>query len=295
MTLEELNSIIHIVILDYPIKELIMRTKKNVRKSWIIRLGRKIYRNPRRYLIQGVVLIGILTVILIIRGFYGKKDPSVPKKESVKVVMMVDDTKPVILDGYKGIISGVMVAEATSSPYYALGTSLEEVLVGQRKREREDRYPDGIGTEVAESVNDIDEQSWKLIEDTKMSDGDYETLLAIVEAESGGEDVKGRILVANVILNRVESDLFPGNVTDVVWENTGGSPQFSPTVDGRINTVEISDITREAVNRAIDGEDYSEGALFFLEKATSEEKNVTWFDENLNFLFQHGVHSFYKY
>jgi N-acetylmuramoyl-L-alanine amidase len=128
-----------------------------------------------------------------------------------------------------------------------------------------------------------------------MSDEDYETLLSIVEAESGGEDVKGRILVANVILNRVESDLFPENVTDVVWQTIGGSPQFSPTADGRIHTVEISDVTREAVNRAIDGEDYSEGALFFLEKETSAEKNVDWFDENLNFLFQHGVHSFYKY
>ena len=35
-----------------------------------------------------------------------------------------------------------------------------------------------------------------------MSDEDYDTLLHIVEAEAGTEDVKGRVLVANVIMNR---------------------------------------------------------------------------------------------
>lgn len=70
---------------------------------------------------------------------------------------------------------------------------------------------------------------------------------------------------------------------------------FSPTADGRIHTVTVSDTTREAVNRAIDGEDYSQGALFFLEREYSEEQNVKWFDTNLKFLFQHGVHSFYTY
>ena len=42
-----------------------------------------------------------------------------------------------------------------------------------------------------------------------MSDEDYKNLLKIVEAEAGGEDVKGKILVANVIFNRVKIRSFP--------------------------------------------------------------------------------------
>ena len=59
-----------------------------------------------------------------------------------------------------------------------------------------------------------------------MSDEDYDTLLHIVEAEAGTEDVKGRILVANVIMNRIKNKEFPDTVTEVVWQNTNGVPQF---------------------------------------------------------------------
>ena len=51
-----------------------------------------------------------------------------------------------------------------------------------------------------------------------MSDEDYENLLQIVEAEAGTEDLKGRILVANVIMNRVKYPEFPDNATDVIWQ-----------------------------------------------------------------------------
>ena len=59
-----------------------------------------------------------------------------------------------------------------------------------------------------------------------MSDEDYDTLLRIVEAEAGSEDIKGRVLVANVIMNRVKSEDFPNTVTEVVWDNSDGVPQF---------------------------------------------------------------------
>ena len=45
-----------------------------------------------------------------------------------------------------------------------------------------------------------------LEEEEYISIEDYENLLRIVEAEAGGEDETGKLLVANVVLNRVESD-----------------------------------------------------------------------------------------
>ena len=150
-----------------------------------------------------------------------------------------------------------------------------------------------VGSRLIQTFHELDNQSWEMAENTRMSDKDYENLLAIVEAEAGGEDVEGRIMVANVILNRV-ADEFPNDVTSVIWERAGGSPQFSPTADGRIYNVEISDTTREAVNRAIDGEDLSQGALYFIARDQADQDNVTWFDKELTFLFQHGEHSFYE-
>lgn len=205
-----------------------------------------------------------------------------------------EDPVPRIPLGYQGIINGVLSPKGLKNSYRALGISCEMVLVGQRMIKTEVVSRLDMGSRLLQSVNALDTQSWELAGTTRMSDKDYENLLAIVEAEAGGEDLEGRIMVANVILNRVASDEFQNDVTSVIWERSGGSPQFSPTADGRIYTVTVSDKTREAVNRAIDGEDLSQGALYFIAKNQSEKDNVKWFEENLTFLFDHGGHSFYE-
>ena len=122
------------------------------------------------------------------------------------------------------------------------------------------------------------------------SDQDYEVLKRIVEAEAGGCDMQGRILVANVILNRVRDAEFPSTITDVVYQRS----QFSPVSDGRLNSCSVSEKTVEAVNRALSGEDYSQGALFFMNRIRSRSGNVSWFDHHLTYLFQHEKHEFFK-
>lgn len=122
------------------------------------------------------------------------------------------------------------------------------------------------------------------------TESDYNVLLRIVQAEAGGCDMKGKILVVNVILNRVESDEFPDTITDVVYEKR----QFSPVSNGSINRCKVEEETVEAVDRALAGEDYSEGALFFMNRRASSGSNVRWFDTHLDYLFQHGGHEFFK-
>ena len=125
---------------------------------------------------------------------------------------------------------------------------------------------------------------------TDYTESDYNVLLRIVQAEAGGCDMKGKILVANVILNRVESDEFPDTITDVVYEKR----QFSPVSNGSINRCKVEEETVEAVDRALAGEDYSEGALYFMNRRASSGSNVRWFDTHLDYLFQHGGHEFFK-
>lgn len=128
----------------------------------------------------------------------------------------------------------------------------------------------------------------------QLSDKDHEALLRIVEAEAGGEDQNGKLLVANVVLNRVNSELFPDTVWEVVMQKEQGIAQFSPTVDGRYQSVTVSEDTREAVERALYGEDISQGALYFCAREKADSKKVQWFDRKLTRLFAYGHHEFFQ-
>jgi len=126
-----------------------------------------------------------------------------------------------------------------------------------------------------------------------LMDEDLDVLMRIVEAEAGTEDIEGKLLVANVVLNRVNSEKFPDSVTEVVFQREKGVSQFSPISDGRFWEVKISEETTEAVERALEGEDISQGALYFAARKYADSDRMRWFDENLTFLFEHGGHEFF--
>lgn len=199
--------------------------------------------------------------------------------------------------GIAGVVSGVKETRHAGGTVKRIGTSCERVVVGQRvKKVKEAAAEMNVSSSMENTVNNLDAQTITLAETPKlMSDTDYDTLLRIVEAEAGGEDIKGRVLVANVIMNRVNSENFPDTVTEVVWQYSNGVPQFSPTYDGRISEVTVSDDTKEAVKQALEGVDYSQGALFFIQRSEAEAHNVSWFDKDLKKLFKYGVHDFYTY
>lgn len=127
--------------------------------------------------------------------------------------------------------------------------------------------------------------------DIELSDSDYYWLIRIVEAEAGDQDELGRIMVANVIFNRVKSGKFPSTVKSVIFQNNGRTYQFEPVKNERIYDAIPSDTTINCVDRAINGEDYSQGALFFTMKTSSR----SWFNTSLTLLFVYGDHYFYTY
>ena len=207
------------------------------------------------------------------------------------------DEEVAVPTGIAGVVSGVSDAPVSGSTVTRIGSSCEQVIVGQRVQTVKNTTADlNVSSSMENKVNELDARSITLAENpTLMSDEVYDTLLRIVEAEAGSEDIKGRVLVANVIMNRMKSDDFPNTVTEVVWDNSDGVPQFSPTYDGRINEVTVSDETKEAVKQALKGTDYSEGALFFIQKSAAEAHNIKWFEKDLRKLFKYGVHEFYTY
>ena len=122
-----------------------------------------------------------------------------------------------------------------------------------------------------------------------ITEEDYEVLLKIVEAEASTEDIKGKMLVAKVILNRLEVGFGGDTIVEVVF----AKGQFAPISNGRFFKMVPSEETIEAVELALSGEDASKGALYFMQRDAASKKGVRWFDTNLKFLFKHGCHEFY--
>ena len=160
----------------------------------------------------------------------------------------------------------------------------------EQKREREVA---AVSASIKPMRNEMRQEPLNPYGEIAITDQDYEALLRIVQAEAGGEEPQGRTLVAEVILNRVLAEQFASSVYDVVFERTGGSPQFAPTADGMFYTVEVTPETVEAVEQAIHGEDLSQGALFFSARSKADKNDMAWFDRNLKWLFQYGGHEFY--
>lgn len=199
--------------------------------------------------------------------------------------------------GVAGMVSVLNDVPMPGAVIKRIGTSCEDVMVGQRFQKVQNIASRiDVSSSMKSRVEDLSKTTYNLASRPKiMSDKDYENMLRIVEAEAGTEDLKGRILIANVIMNRVQNDEFPDNISDVIWEIKNGVAQFSPIIDGSIYSVTVTEKTREAVKEAMEGTDYSEGALFFVQRSAADKKNVSWFDTDLQKLFKHGVHEFFKY
>lgn len=112
---------------------------------------------------------------------------------------------------------------------------------------------------------------------------EYNELAKIIQAEAGNQDEIGKILVGNVILNRVANGKFPNDIHSVIFQKS----QFSPVSNGSFKKAVPSDEVYTAVNKLLNGEDYSLGALYF--RATSSNSN--W--GKLKLILSHGGHKFY--
>lgn len=196
--------------------------------------------------------------------------------------------------GLAGFVNGINSMEAYSKAVREknLENAYEKILVGTASVDKR-TLNQLAAREVLENVQDIGSSAEQVVEQNQMAYEDYYALLQIVEAEATGQDIKSKILVANVVLNRVADPHFPDTPYEVIWETVNGTPQFSPTYDGRIYTCEITDETIEAVGRALSGEDYSQGALYFIARSSAEAHNVVWFDASLKKLFEYEGTEFY--
>ena len=132
-------------------------------------------------------------------------------------------------------------------------------------------------------INELSLDEDKEDDSLNVSMEDYLEFSRLVEAEASSEDLYGKTLVADVVVNRIYSDIFPDTLSEVIHDEG----QFDPVDNGYIDYVEPSHDAKCAAMRALKREDYSDGALYFQKSAVEK-----WGDKV--FLMRYGNHSFYK-
>jgi N-acetylmuramoyl-L-alanine amidase len=101
---------------------------------------------------------------------------------------------------------------------------------------------------------------------------EFEWLTKIIEAEAGNQPYEGRVAVGSVVINRVHSDQFPDSIRQVIFQKTRNVYQFTPVGNGRIYRVTPSEDSIKAAKAALEGEDPTNGALFFYNPKISRDR-----------------------
>ena len=94
---------------------------------------------------------------------------------------------------------------------------------------------------------------------TTLTDEEILLMQKVVSAESRGESPEAQYTVACVILNRMESPIFPDTLEGVVRQTA----QFTCVGNGIINNVPITESVKLAVAKALDNNTVDEDVLWF--------------------------------
>lgn len=112
-------------------------------------------------------------------------------------------------------------------------------------------------------------------------EGQKSLLAVLVMAEAGNQDLDGKRLVVDVVLNRVRDPRFPDTIEEVIYEDN----QFSPVEDGGLDRSmwTVTDDCFKAVELEFDGSEIDNGILYFCAGRYSDYGTPA---------FRHGDHYF---
>ncbi|MFS0560783.1 cell wall hydrolase [Terribacillus sp. 179-K 1B1 HS] len=141
-------------------------------------------------------------------------------------------------------------------------------------------------------LSDRDAQQSKDLTEVKIEQKQYtaeeiELLQKLVQAETSGEDYIGKVAVATVVLNRIDSDEFPDSIHDVIMQEG----QFQPVSSGVIWKSKPTDETVQAVADALVRKDDMQEIVWFMNPETA---TTNWIAETQVQVKQIGNHVFYR-
>ncbi|MFW5648965.1 MAG: LysM peptidoglycan-binding domain-containing protein [Candidatus Alkaliphilus sp. MAG34] len=151
-------------------------------------------------------------------------------------------------------------------------------------------YSDTIyANQVLKTGGTVANSSYQTVSRGSARSDDLYWLSRIIHSEAGGEPYSGKVAVGNVIINRVNSPLFPNTVKDVVFDRQNGHVQFSPVLDGSIYNTPGAESVR-AAGESLAGSRPVGNALYFLNPRDSTN---FWIVNNRKYMTTIGLHDFY--
>lgn len=142
-------------------------------------------------------------------------------------------------------------------------------------------------TTTTTATKDSDTSSGKSV--ISYTDDEFEMLCYVLQGEVGNCSEESKIAVANVIINRVKSSAFPNTLSGVLT-----APNQFTAITGYYNRTKTpSQNTIDCAKRALEGEDNSNGAIFYYAPQYCGGSTAAWF-ETLNFCFELDGQRYFK-
>lgn len=99
-------------------------------------------------------------------------------------------------------------------------------------------------------------------------------LASLVYCEAGNQSYEGQLAVANIVLNRVKSSLFPNSISEVIYQSGQFGPVYNGSLDRTLSNGPSSACV-QAANDALAGNNNIGSLLFFNNVAPSGAVSVT--------------------
>ncbi|MEH6942519.1 cell wall hydrolase [Bacillus sp. JJ722] len=181
--------------------------------------------------------------------------------------------------------TGVAKTEAASKKRNSKGELVHTTKTTESVKDIAIQY--GVPLEDLIEKNNVNSKTLgkgeQLVLPKTLTSQEKDLMARLVHAEAKGEPYNGKVAVADVVLNRVESDKFPDSVEQVI--NAKG--QFSPVANGSINKP-ASKESKKAVNEAIALQEEGTEATFFYNPTKTNDQWI----KSLPVIEKIGNHNF---
>lgn len=160
----------------------------------------------------------ILTVVMI-SGFY-TKPVSASANEDVSTAPVVEEIVTEAED-----VSEESVTEKVTD-------AAEEIVFDEKTEDTdEEAVEEETTASTGKSTATAKGSGVKASEKAKYTKNELRLMASIINCEAGGESFQGKLAVGIVVMNRVESKLFPNTIKKVIFQKN----QFSPVRNGMLN------------------------------------------------------------
>lgn len=239
----------------------------------------KICKN-KNYIIN-IMFVTIILLVLISISLVVEKNEIISNSEKLNDEITVLESK--VLENSNKFKEEILILEKEN---IELNEQIAELKTESSQEKDNNDSTDIISNTISNTTsNTVSNMVVTTTSSSSVSAYERDMLAKMVWAESRGEDKKGQVLVANVIMNRVKDPSFPNTIEGVIFQKNA----FSPINDGSFNSAKPTKEHYDSVDLALSGTDYSQGALFFNGAGLN-----SYASKNKTFLFRHQNHDFYK-